>query len=253
MPSRMLDAADALRFILAGNATVTLRNAATESRFTYKIQVPQDPDPTRPVYFVKLLNGPDNTADYQYLGAIFGRSFRLTQKSRIGPDAPSYILFRFVFEGLVRGDLNSSYEVWHEDRCGRCGRVLTVPESIATGIGPDCAALMGIPMATLPGPDARSSERGPDVPSEYPGPTRTREAQARQDAPPIPPIPAPAPARTPRTPTEREALAMLLSCFNRIDGTLRVFPGAAQFEPVDDAREAQSILDAAYRCFEDAR
>lgn len=231
MPSRMLDAADALRFILAGNATVTLRNAATESRFTYKIQVPQDPDPTRPVYFVKLLNGPDNTADYQYLGAIFGRSFRLTQKSRIGPDAPSYILFRFVFEGLVRGDLNSSYEVWHEDRCGRCGRVLTVPESIATGIGPDCAALMGIPMATLPGPDA-------------PAP-----------APPIPPIPAPAPAPapTPRTPTEREALAMLLSCFNRIDGTLRIYPGAAQFEPVDDARAAQSILDAAYRCFEESR
>jgi hypothetical protein len=30
-------------------------------------------------------------------------------------------------------------EVWHEGRCGRCGRRLTVPESIESGLGPECA------------------------------------------------------------------------------------------------------------------
>jgi hypothetical protein len=29
-------------------------------------------------------------------------------------------------------------EVWHEGRCGACGRRLTVPESIERGLGPEC-------------------------------------------------------------------------------------------------------------------
>jgi len=28
--------------------------------------------------------------------------------------------------------------VFHEGACGRCGRTLTVPESIASGFGPEC-------------------------------------------------------------------------------------------------------------------
>jgi hypothetical protein len=28
--------------------------------------------------------------------------------------------------------------VHHEGRCGRCGRTLTVPESIESGFGPEC-------------------------------------------------------------------------------------------------------------------
>jgi hypothetical protein len=29
-------------------------------------------------------------------------------------------------------------ELWHEGRCGKCGRALTVPESIESGLGPVC-------------------------------------------------------------------------------------------------------------------
>lgn len=35
-------------------------------------------------------------------------------------------------------ELPEQVEVWHEGRCGRCGRRLTVPESISTGFGPEC-------------------------------------------------------------------------------------------------------------------
>lgn len=31
------------------------------------------------------------------------------------------------------------FEFWHEGRCGKCARRLTVPESIAQGFGPECA------------------------------------------------------------------------------------------------------------------
>jgi len=35
-------------------------------------------------------------------------------------------------------ELPEKVEFWHEGRCGDCGRRLTVPESIARGIGPIC-------------------------------------------------------------------------------------------------------------------
>ena len=41
-------------------------------------------------------------------------------------------------------------EVWHEGRCGRCNRALTVPESIASGIGPECAKHVLGPAPTFP-------------------------------------------------------------------------------------------------------
>lgn len=42
---------------------------------------------------------------------------------------------------IAGGVIPPSLEVWHEGRCGRCGRALTVPESIASGIGPVCEGL----------------------------------------------------------------------------------------------------------------
>lgn len=133
--------ADALRFILAGRATVTLRSAKTGVRFTYKICAPKDDSETNPVRFVKLLSGPDNTADYTYLGTVFnGRNLRTTAKSRVHADAPSFRALEWTLRKLAAGELPESLEVYHEGRCGCCGRKLTTPESITRGLGPVCAA-----------------------------------------------------------------------------------------------------------------
>ena len=40
---------------------------------------------------------------------------------------------------LHHGNLPPALEVWHEGRCGRCGRKLTTPQSVETGFGPVCA------------------------------------------------------------------------------------------------------------------
>ena len=59
---------------------------------------------------------------------------------RIGADAPSRKAFTWFWNRL-RADADlSQCEVWHEGRCGRCSRVLTVPESLQTGLGPVCAS-----------------------------------------------------------------------------------------------------------------
>ncbi len=133
----------ALAYLLAGNAYVTFRNTKSGTRFTYRVRrsEPSPVDGREPVHFVSALTGPDNTEHYSYLGAIFGgKQFRWTRKSRVSKDAPSFKAFEWVFNRLVTEvGLPDSVEVWHEGRCCKCGRRLTVPESIESGIGPDCA------------------------------------------------------------------------------------------------------------------
>jgi hypothetical protein len=47
-------------------------------------------------------------------------------------------VFDYVLNKLkITNYLN--FEVWHEGKCGKCGRALTVPSSILTGIGPECS------------------------------------------------------------------------------------------------------------------
>lgn len=147
---RFSKASDALTFVLAGNATFTLVSERTGARFTYKVRLadrrPNDP---RRSWFVSLLSGPNNEADYVYVGMIregFGNdgpAFRTTAKTKASPDAPSIKAIGFAVHALYdRGEIPAGLQVWHEGRCCRCGRVLTVPSSIENGIGPDCAEKM---------------------------------------------------------------------------------------------------------------
>jgi hypothetical protein len=134
----------ALEFALAGNARLTLVSKKTGQRFTYRVRQPKPKD-DRPVpHFVKVLTGPDNEAHYEFLGTVFkGGEYRLGHRSRITAKAPSAQAWAWFWPKLLGGTLPPQLEVWHEGRCGRCGRALTVPESIERGIGPECAAYMG--------------------------------------------------------------------------------------------------------------
>lgn len=130
----------ALEYILAGNSTFTLRSKTTGARFTYKAIYKK--------YFgedivvVKLLNGTDNVNDYGYLCTIKiidGVPKIIRDKSRISATAKSFVIFDMVFFKLLVGLEMNNLEIWHEGVCCRCGRKLTVPESIQSGIGPECA------------------------------------------------------------------------------------------------------------------
>jgi hypothetical protein len=151
------EGATALRFMLAGHARITLVSAKTGQRFTFRISKPRDAQRGVPApLFVALLRGPDNGSDFQFLGTIFHdrrysrgtrdgsayvieRPFVLGKKSRIAANAPSALAFVFAWKHIERAALPPDCEVWHEGKCGCCGRALTVPESIASGIGPICA------------------------------------------------------------------------------------------------------------------
>jgi len=136
LPTAQLHNAAARRFALAGDAIFTVKNSKTGGRFTFRI----DSEEGRPS-FVKVLTGPENTNDYTFIGSIFaGKTFKHSQKSKISADAKSVKSFDWVWAHIDA--LPENIEVWHEGKCGRCGRLLTTPESIATGIGPTCAQKM---------------------------------------------------------------------------------------------------------------
>ena len=140
LPRAELRAADAtVRFMLAGNAHVTFQSKKTEARFTYRVTKaePRDGDTRTPPHFVSVLTAPDT---YQYLGCIFNqRRYAFGRKSRMAPTAPSNKAFEWVWSKLSAGVMPADLAVYHEGRCGRCGRRLTTPESIESGLGPICA------------------------------------------------------------------------------------------------------------------
>jgi hypothetical protein len=141
----------ARRFMSAGHATVTLKSRATGNRFTYSIRAARDRETGQRTgdgtLFVGVLSGPDNARDYGYLGRIsrdvFWHGRRTAKPSDIRADAPSAKAFAWAWQKLATGTMPEKLEVWHEGCCGRCGRKLTVPESISSGFGPECIKHQG--------------------------------------------------------------------------------------------------------------
>lgn len=133
-----------IQFMQAGNATFTLKSLRTGDRFTYKVAESDDGK----CFFVRVLTGPNNESDYQYLGVIRNGVYAHGRRSRIGSEASSAKAFTWFHQQMVDGKLHPQLEVWHEGHCGRCNLPLTVPELIACGFGPICAKKMGIVLST---------------------------------------------------------------------------------------------------------
>jgi Family of unknown function (DUF6011) len=146
MRGKFTNALDARAFLRAGKATVTLVSLRTGTRFTYRVNIPRDQNTgelvTDGTLMVGVLTGPDNNSSYQWLGRVSRDIFWVGRKNprpgEISKDAPSARAFQFAWQQLLRNQIPAELEIWHEGRCGRCGRRLTVPESIAQGFGPEC-------------------------------------------------------------------------------------------------------------------
>jgi len=137
---------DVRKFVLAGNATVTIKSRRTQTRFTFRIRTPKTQRQATAIWFVSLLSGPDNTFNYSYLGQIRGQgAYDHGRKSKVSTQAESVKAFMWFWQAIQtnRQDLFDLMEVWHEGRCGRCNKKLTVPESISSGYGPECIKMMG--------------------------------------------------------------------------------------------------------------
>lgn len=131
MNGHKLNNSDALKFIFAGKSLVTFLNTETGNRFTFKVKKSKNSN----LFFVSVLTSPDI---YTYLGLVIEGVYKHGRKSNISEGAQSVKVFDYVLNKLKDGNLPSIVEIWHEGKCGKCGRTLTVPSSIASGIGPEC-------------------------------------------------------------------------------------------------------------------
>lgn len=129
--SKRLKNEDALKFIFAGNSTFTLLNSETENRFTYRVKKAKDGN----IFFLSVLTGTDQ---YSYLGTISNGVYKHGVKSCFSSGVQSEKVFSYVLNKLKDESLPECVEVWHEGKCGKCNRPLTVPSSIENGIGPEC-------------------------------------------------------------------------------------------------------------------
>lgn len=143
----------ALRFLFAGKAIVSLRSLKTDKRYTFKVVAKKG---ATGVHFVHLLRGPSNEGDFRFLGTVVNRQHYMhSDRSEAHPESPSALGFAWMLRHLVGRARNAAgrscggpkvpeaLELWHEGRCGRCGRRLTRVESIKSGMGVECARMVG--------------------------------------------------------------------------------------------------------------
>lgn len=125
-------------FILAGRAIFTVAKEAgiisrsgssAAEHYTFRICKGNQ------IWFADFLSGPDNTRSY----------LKLCRVSQEGictiPTGPKKTML--TLQWALRKIWNqenppTGYSILHAGRCGRCGRLLTTPESIEAGIGPEC-------------------------------------------------------------------------------------------------------------------
>lgn len=134
----------ALEFMLAGKAEFTLLSLKTGAHISYKIIRKESINANSDyVYFVNVLG-----KNEMYAGTLIYKDneyrFYKGKKGNYSADSIEIKSLLFVLNKFTKGKYNLNLEVYHCGRCGRCGRRLTTPESIATGLGPECASKVGI-------------------------------------------------------------------------------------------------------------
>ena len=119
--------------IFSGKATLLCTNPKGE---THILQVTTKP--TNAIAFIAL--------NQEYIGVVSPRPnataipIRLSPKSTHFKESRQYRIAQFILDcTLGFRALPDGYTIRHNGRCFVCGRELTDPNSIATGIGPICA------------------------------------------------------------------------------------------------------------------
>jgi len=143
-------------FICAGEATFTVANG--KDHYTYHIYKGAG-EQSKGAYFAKVMTGNDNTDvmnGYRYIGMLFPYpdSFAppkliMTKKSSLSIDSPRVKILQWALRVIWQQyageyELPTTHSIQHAGRCGKCGAKLTNPESLNTGLGPDCAAQLGV-------------------------------------------------------------------------------------------------------------
>ena len=131
-------------FVLAGKAILTLVDTMEDIRYTYRVRKRKDKRSEGNVWFVDILVGKNNMSDYKYT-CYFKEDLKIktSQRSIVKDMKDKRIsMFKSMIAGIdtLPNDI-SWLKVYNMGTCGRCGKPLTVPSSIESGLGPECVKL----------------------------------------------------------------------------------------------------------------
>ena len=133
-------AAEALDFIFSGKALVTITSAKSGTHFTFKFKE-KDGD----IFFVNHLWGPNNAwdGDWDWTGFVKADgegnpTSCLLAGKKGNPAQNSFKALSWTLAKLNQGVIPADLTIQHNDACGMCGKALTDPISVATGLGPIC-------------------------------------------------------------------------------------------------------------------
>lgn len=134
-------------FVLAGKALFTIELPAGtdhQPHYTFKVTKKEASGQFPEAYFIALLSGPNNETDYTYVGMLDKKTadVRLTRKSAYPEDSFPVRLVKRILARVWANDHSAyeqhGYRMHHSNKCGKCGKTLTTPESVECGIGPEC-------------------------------------------------------------------------------------------------------------------
>lgn len=116
------------------NGTITVQSLKTGEHRTFKVSTVRH-GALEGKRIVSMLVGADNENDYQGFGFVDDRGISVWQRKRTS-------FFETVANMLAFPDnWQDKARFLFEGRCRRCNRKLTHPESIDSGIGPECAKM----------------------------------------------------------------------------------------------------------------
>lgn len=132
------------------NGIFTLESPTGQHR-TLRVQTWKADKDKQPKRSLGLLTGPDNTSDYKDFAFVNACNVFVWKRFQSGDNEDSGMLCKIatVFESMmVEGQESRFYKkgmrIKESRHCMRCNRRLTTPESIASGIGPECAGKWGM-------------------------------------------------------------------------------------------------------------
>jgi len=139
------------QFVLAGRSIFTIEIAEDyrakhdlKPHYTFRVDHKAPEGKWKETWFVKYLTGSDNTRDYSYVGTLNAENgqVRTTAKSNLNDNSIVFKLLTHTLALIWGNDVtpmtDKGFGLHHEGRCGKCGKLLTTPSSIAIGVGPEC-------------------------------------------------------------------------------------------------------------------
>jgi len=128
------------------NGIYTIQSAKTGEHRTFKIHTQDEKSEFAPgKRIVGLLTGPENSADESYTGFAFidDLGIHVWSKKRGQGQWETYagMLWSLSIDGAFSSWAEKGFTIMGSGTCMRCNRLLSTPESVASGIGPICAGL----------------------------------------------------------------------------------------------------------------